>query len=355
MKKKFLNLILVLCLSLVMSKNVYALKIVEAGDNVIQEGTYDSTRLAAGYKVESTANIDGVSFVAGNVLTLEGSSTYGAFAGNTITVKERVEKDLFIAGNGISLTEEAFVGRDAYIAGNAIKISGTIERNLNVGGSAVNLSGAKIKGDAYVASEVVVLDENTVIDGKLTYNEDASISGLDKATVGTVKTKKMNKAEVVKPRFIDSIYAFVISLVAAYIVMLVLFYLIPKSKEKLDLLKFDGGTIFKTLLIGLGVLFLLPIVAIFALLTGFLTPLAFIAIMVYLVSVYLAELLSCYVVGNLLTTKMIKKDNVYLALAIGILLLKLLSLIPTLGSFVTLIALLYGLGLVFDFIKSRGK
>lgn len=296
-----------------------------------------------------------VNVALANEVVLEGNSTYGLYLGNTIRVKERVEKDLFVAGNGIVLPEEANIGRDAYIACNALKVNGIISRNLNVAAASVNLSGAKITGDAYIVADVIVLDESTYIGGKLTYSEDTSISGLDKATVGSVKTTKIKKDDVVKRNPMDSIYGFVAGLIAAFIVMVVLFYLIPRSKERLDALKYDGGTVFKTLVIGLGVLFLTPIVAIIAVITKFLTPLALILIAVYLVSLYLAELLSCYVVGNLITTKLIKKDNAYLALAIGIPLIRLLAFVPYLGGFVTLIVLLYGLGLIFNFIVSRGK
>ena len=218
----------------------------------------------------------------------------------------------------------------------------------------VNLSGATINGDTYIAADVILLDEDTIINGKLTYDEDASISGLDKATIGSVETKKIDKT-VVNYNPMDNIYDFIVSAIAAFIVMIVLFYMIPKSKDKLDNVKFDGNTIFKTLLFGLAVLFLVPIISLIAVFTGFLTPLALILGAVYGISIYLAYLLSYYIVGNIITTKLIKKDNVYLALVIGIILVKLLKVLPVLGGFVSIICLLYGLGLIFNFIKSRDE
>ena len=344
-----------MCISLFAVSNVYALEVFNAGDNVIEEGNYESSRLVAGNRVNATATVDGISFIAGNEVILDGSSTYGFYAGNTLSMSGSIEKDLFIAGNGINILGDANIGRDIYVAGNGVKISGTVGRNLNVGASSVNLSGATINGDAYVASTLIVLDEKTVITGKLIYDEDASISGLDKATVGSVETKKMSNEQIVNYNPMTNVYSFIVSAIAAFIVMLVLFYLIPKSKDKLDTLKFDGSTLFKTLVIGLAVLFLLPFILVLAIFTGFLTPLALIFVVIYAVSIYLAYLLSYYVVGNLITTKLIKKDNVYLSLAIGIVLVKLLMYIPVLGGFISLICLLYGLGLVFNFIKARGN
>ena len=354
MKKKILGLLLILCLSLVTFTDVYALKVTEAGANVNPKGSYDSTRLVAGNTVDDQSTVDGISFVAGNQVIFGGNSTYGLYAGNSLSVKGTINRDLFIAGNSINLYSESSIGRDAYIAGNIIKISGTIGRNLNVGGTSIDLSGAQIAGNVYVASEVVVLDENTVIGGKLTYDEDASITGLDKATVGNVEVIKIAK-EVITINPIDYVYSFVLGAAGAFIVMLVLFYIMPKFKTGLDKTKFDSATMFKTLVIGLAILFFVPIAAIFALFTGFLTPLALIVLAIFLISIYVAYLVSYYIVGNLITTKLLKKDSVYLSLTIGIIVVKLAILIPVVGGFIALISLLYGLGLIFDFIKRRGE
>ena len=353
MKKKILSLLLIVCTFFVFS-NVYALEVFEAGESVITEGEYDSSRLVAGNRVDKKSNVDGISFVAGNEVILEGSSTYGLFAGNTLSVKERIEKDLFIAGNGINILEDAVIGRDAYVAGNAVKVSGTIERNLNVGCMSINLSGATIKGDAYIDADIIALDETTVITGKLTYNEDAGISGLDKANVGSSKAKKMHQErEEFTP--INPIYMFILSIISSYLVMLVVLGLVPNAKERINDLKYDGNTIFKYLVSGLGVLFLVPFIVLLAVFTIILTPLSLITLAVYAVSVYLASLISSYVVGNILSTKVFKVDNMYLSLAIGIVLVRFLKLIPILGDFVTLICLLFGLGLIFYYIKNKGE
>ena len=354
MKRKILSLFLVLCMALIPVTSVNALKITEAGNIVNAEGNYDSTRFLAGNMVNDKSTIDGISFVAGNEVTVEGRSTYGFYAGNVLVVKGQVERDLFIAGESVNLLGTSSIGRDVYVAGNTVDIDGLIGRNLNAGGNVIDLSGAKITGDAYVAAETITLDENTVIGGKLTYDKSASITGLDSATIGSVE-----KADIIKESIsynpVNSIYSFVVSAVAAFIVLLVLFYILPKYKDSLTELKFDGSTIFKTLVIGLAVLFITPIACVIMAITGFLTPLSLILLALYVIAIYVAYLSVYYIVGNLLTVKLIKKDNIYLALALGIIVTKLVILIPYVGGFISLICLLYGLGLVFDFIKNSEK
>ena len=354
MRKKFLSLILVICLLLTSINRVEALKVAEAGDNVSVTGSYNSTRFVAGNKVDDKSVVEGIAFVAGNDVTLEGSSTYGFYGGNYLTIREKVINDLFAAGNAINIYPEANIGRDVYLAASDIKISGTIERNLNAGASSIDLRGAVIGGDANLASEKVILDENTVITGKLTYVEDANISGLDKAKIGSVATSKATRV-VVNYNFMDMVYAFAISAIAAFIVMVVLFYILPKYQDKLATLKFEVGDILKTILIGLVTLVLLPLISIMAMFTGFLTPLALIALALFAISIYIAYLSVYYLVGKLITTKIFKKDNVYLAAVIGIVLTTLLMYIPVLGSFISFICLTYGLGLVCNFIKDSKK
>lgn len=354
MKKKICGLFGILLVTILTITNVYALEITQAGDNVIQEGDYDSVRLVAGNKVTNKANVDGISLVAGNEVILEGSAPYGFYAGNIVTVNENISKDMFVAGNNITIGEYAVIGRDVYIMGNTIKINTNVSRDLRIGGESVNLSGITIGGDAYIAAEEIILDENTVITGKLTYPEKAKITGLDSATIGSVETKKYDEA-VIEYNFIDSVYDFIVSAVAAFIVIVALFFVIPNSKEKLNKVELKISSIAKITGIGLLVLIVMPIISLFALFTGFLTPLALIAFAIYIISIYLSSLLVYYIIGNVFTNKVFKKDNTYLALACGIVLTKLVKLIPVIGGLISAIVLFYGLGLIYKYIQARQK
>jgi len=351
MKKKILSLFSIFLTMFFAISNVYALEVAEAGDTITEEGTYDSLRFVAGNKVTSKATIDGISFVAGNDIYLEGSSTYGVYAGNTITISGNIEKDLLVAGNKIVIESDTVIGRDAYLAGNQIIIKTNIPRDLRAGGSTIDLSGITIGGDAYLGAERVILDENTIITGKLTYYEDANITGLDKATIGEVITKHTDKV-VIEYDIKDRIYAFFVSVIAGLITMLCVLYLLPKTKDKLDKLDLSFGIIAKTTCIGFAVLVIIPIVSLFAMFTGILTPISLIVLAIYFVSIYLATLLVCYVVGNAITSKLFKKENMYLTLLIGIIIIKLAKIIPIIGGYIGALVLFYGLGIIYEMIKT---
>lgn len=354
MKKKLVSLLSALVISFLAINNVQAVEVFKAGDVVTEEGVYNSTRFVAGNKVTNKANIDGISFVAGNEVTLEGSSEYGFYAGNILNINENIQKDLFVAGNSITINSNAIIGRDAYIAGNTVVIKSNIARDLRVAGTVVDLSGITIGGDAYIDSDEIIMDANTVIAGKLSYLKDASVSGLNNAKVGSVEVRENDDLAFeydFKAKAID----FVVSIVSAFVVLVVLFYLIPSSREKLNNLEITFGSVAKTSGIGLLALIVVPILSIIILSTGYLFPIALISLAIYGVCLYLAFLVSYYVVGNKLLSKLFNNDNKYLAILCGVVVVKLVGLIPIVGGLVSVVSLFYGLGLIFKFIKSNAS
>ena len=354
MNKKILSLFSVLVLSLMLFTNVYALNIVEIGERITQEGEYESSRFAAGNSITNKAIVNGLSFVAGNEVSLEGESEYGFYAGNIITINENIKKDVFVAGNSITVLPDAILSRDVYIAGSSITINANVTRDLRVAGSLIDLSGITVGGDAYIRADKIILDKDTVINGKLQYIETSEVEGLDIASIGS---KEKVKAIDIKYEysFSDRLMRFLENSLAALIVMLVLFYLIPSSKEKIDNLKISVGSIVKTALIGLCLIIVTPIIALITIFTGILTPLAIITALVYGIIIYLSSLVVYYLIGKYIATKTFKNQSIYLMLATGIILGKLIELIPYIGVFVKIVILLYGFGLIFNFIKSRDK
>ena len=352
MNKKVLYLLSILFISFSLIMNVDAKKIVNVGEIVEEVGEYDSTRFVAGNKVTNKSSNKSISFIAGNEILTEGKSEYGFYAGNILNINDEIEKDLFIAGNSVTITESAILNRDVFIAANSVVIKANIERDLRIGASSVDLRGITINGDAFISAGEILLDEDSVIVGKLTYFEDTRVDGLEKANVGSTLVKK-NISIGIEYTLKDRIISFIERALAALIVMLVLFYLIPRSKDKIDNLEYTIGDIFKTMAIGLVTLIVAPIVIIIALLTGILTPLALIMGAIFIISIYLSSLIVSYIIGRLIYSKLFIADNIYISLITGIVLLRLLYLIPYLGAPIVFFVLIYGLGLIFKFIKSR--
>lgn len=354
MKKKILSLFSILLISFAFITPVNAIEIAKAGDSIVEEGDYQSLRIIAGKTITNHAKVDGITFIAGNNLTLEGSSPYAFYAGNVITIREKIEKDMFVAGNLITVDTDAIIGRDLYIAGNDVTIKTNIGRDLRIGASSVDLSNITINGDAYVDATTIIMNEKTVITGTLSYLENAKVTGLDIASIGDKKvtTSKELNAEV---NYMSKVYSFIFSVISGFVAVAIIFYLIPKSLTKLNKLKIEVNDTFKSLGIGLLFLVFAPLLLLSLLITGYLSTVALFGICVYILIIYLSTFIAAYIVGKKLLDITMKDVNPYLALACGIIIVKLIKLVPYLGGICGLIIMLYGLGLICRFIISRGK
>ena len=78
------------------------------------EGAVTGSTFVSGYGVTSTADINGIAFLAGENIRAQGRSEYLAAAARTITVTGDVRKDSFLAGQ--DLTVQGSTGRDLFAA-----------------------------------------------------------------------------------------------------------------------------------------------------------------------------------------------------------------------------------------------
>ena len=321
-------------------------------DDVDVSKDTENTIFAAGSNVTVTNKADGIAFIAGNNVNAKGESDYGFIAGNVISFTGAIYKDVFIAGNSINIGSDAKINRDAYIVGNSIKINSDIQGNLRVGGTSLDISGIKVSGKVIASVSELIMDENTIIDGTLSVKEDANIVGLDDATY---KEKIMLKSDDLdfNISLSNTIYTKVMSLIAAFIVMVAFFYIMPKTKKKIDVKEITPKSTFSSLGKGIVVLIVVPFISIIALVTGFLTPIALITLALYIICIYLSTLISAYIIGKIIDDNFIKKENTYLTLIIGLILVKVVSIIPYAGELLTTLTLFYGLGLIYDLVKKE--
>ena len=79
-----------------------------------------------------------------------------------------------------------------------------------------------------------------------------------------------------------------------------------------------------------------------------------IMLVLYFVMMYMTTIVSGYVLGNVISTKLIKKEtNTYIQGLLGILALTILSFIPYFGSLINIITILFGFGVIIKMLKNR--
>ena len=325
----------------------------KADETLNTEGNFFGSVFYAGNTVTSNSNAKGIGFLAGNNVTINGTKDYLISAGNNVLVDGTIVNDAIIAGNTVRISGK--VGRDVIIAASNVVISGEIERDVKIYASEVTIKGT-IKGNVDISSSIVNVEETAVVNGYLNLNSDATMNKSDKAQLGEVKTYTVKTNVDFSVTVKDIIYGLLRSYLNILIVALVMTYLLPNIfttlKDKYTSLKTEDY--FK--LFGKGLLFLIgiPMIAITLLLSSVAVSLSFILIAFYFILSYITIIFTGYIVGNIIWTKLFKKEeNKYIALLIGVAVIKVVELVPIVGPLVSVASLFIGLGIIVENILNK--
>ena len=296
----------------------------------------------AGNEVASNDRVDGIGFLAGNILNITGVYNYGFFAGNSVKFSGTVDEDLFIAGNAVEIEEDASIGRDIFAAGNIVKIATNLSGNVFAGGNRLVLENVTINGDLSGEFDQIVVKGKSSISGTFKHNDDVEIVGLENLNFGSEKAFVSSSRE---SSFLTTAISKILSFAGTLILGIVLIVIFPKFAKTL-LKEFKGKNVFKNVLIGLAILFFAPIALIFVMITVVGIPLGGVALGLWALLIAFALPVSSLVTGNLLAKKVFKSEkmNIFAKIAIGLASIKLLSLIPLVGGLVSFIALTFGIG-----------
>lgn len=308
----------------------------------------DGTSFLGGNKVIVNKPIKGIGFILGEEIELNSNQEYIFAAGFDIKVNSNINKDIFVYGEETDV-KDVTINRDAYIAGTNLEIDGNIGRNAYLYGSKVELKGT-IKGNVYINALEIKIDESAEILGTLKYNENAIITGL-KDNIKT-KTYEINN----KVSFVDFITTFVTGYIQITLLAFVLVYLFDKLLKKITNELKNKKNIFS--LIGKGFLVLIgvPIISLTIIMTGLLMPIGIIILILYGIILYISEIITAYIIAYYLDKKYLKRNlNKYILIIIGIFIVRILSIIPIIGGFISFLIILLGLGTIFNIIYNEKK
>ena len=343
-----LTLLLILLLSL--SPMAFAETTV-VGSDASASGTEDGSVFLAGQSAGSTAEVRGILFSLGNSVSAGGSYEYAMLAGNDVNVSGACENDAFLAGRSVSASGST--ARDLYAAGQIVRVSGEVGRDFYAAANTVVI-GADIGGNVYLSAENINIDDGVTIGGRLRYNSNAKISApqsvLANAETYEAKTSEP-KAEVEVPKaptLMSRVKDKVFSYVGLLLVGFGLLWLTPLW-EALDA-RYTGvpfGRYARAFGIGFAVLAGLPIAAILLMITGFGVRPAFVLLLVYTTVLTIAPLFISFFVGVLLwRTAFKQKANYWIELPVGLLVWRILTLIPGVKFAVGLVSAPLALGVV---------
>ena len=300
------------------------------------------------------SNKTGFMLAAGNNLSLRTSAEYGILMGNTINFAGETVRDLYIAGNTVTLTHDAKIGRDVFAAVNTLTIDSNIPGDLAVTADTVVLKDIKIAGNLNLSVAHLEIVGQVEVAGAFVYNDNADVSGLEKIKAGSTEAYHVEEIDQTAV-MIARVYSKVMSLAALFLIMALICAFYPRLHEKLET-EATVGRFGTNLAIGLGILVAVPIIAIFAFFTLVAAPLGIIALAIYLIAIYLAQGFTGAWLGHVIIEKLCKgKGNIFVETLLGLFILYVCSLIPYLGVITGFLGLLLGLGLIFSCIKPAKK
>lgn len=350
MKKKLLALLVLLTFMVAIPVEAKEINdfYATSNDNVKLKDTVNGDSAIAGNIIDMAGNIDGIGFIAGQTINIKGNLEYGFIAGQNITINGNITKNIYAAGQTITFTKNASIGRDIFLAADTITLNGNLERNINISAAKVIIeNGTMINGNINIDTSEIIIKDNVKIEGTLKYNNTAKETISKNAQIAKTQTyKTTDNNQVNKTEILQSILNMVV-------VFLCITILIPQTIDKTEKIYNNKNTKYiKNVGIGFLLLICIPLISILLLVSNIGIYLGLIIAGLYLIALYISFIISGFILGNLLLKKLMNLNtNKYLSGIIGIILLKLLMLIPVFGTILGLIALTLGLSTIWNLVQ----
>lgn len=347
MKKfKFLLLMLFVPFVFVSADETNELNIVNKFGFNENEAVIEGSNVFVGEDVKSKNIVKGINMLFGNNITFDGVDDYSIIGGNNLNINGTINNDALIIGNVINFDTSFKMGRDLFVFGSTVTIRGEINRDIKIYASSVIIEDANISGSVTIYASNVKVADTVSIGGEFSLSDNAEY------TVSS-NIENIKFIKTYHKTFKDKVYSFLKDYAEVLFLFLIVAFIFPmlfkKINEKyttLNNLIFDFG-------IGIIVLFSIPvlIIMLFTMLIG--NSVALTLLMLYIALVCITTILFGYLVGCYINKTVFKKDNIFLSGFIGITVIKLLSLIPTLDSIIPLLSLILGFGIFARLIRKE--
>lgn len=307
---------------------------------VTVSGTINGDLIAGAETIKVTGEVKDDVRVAGRTLTLD-NATVGdsvTFLGETMTlgVGSKVAGGVIFSGQ--DLIVDGSVGRDIHALMGSGIVSGSVEGGVYAMAEKLSVvDGAHITGDLnYRSSKEATIMDGATIDGKTTFKE----------------MEKVNKGALANALSLFSLWLFLGTLVTGIILILLFrkgFLMLSERIKERPLRTYGIGVLIFILGIPLFLILFLTTVGI---------PLALLWITVFIVAMYLSQIIVALSIGirilKAIAQNKEQTPNVYLGFSLGMLILFILGLVPFLGILILSIVAPLGLG-AFAYAYSESR
>lgn len=332
-----------------------------AGATVQVLGEVEGDVVVAGGSVSIVNTVSGDVLAAGGSVSITGNVNDDIrAAGGSVAIAGNVGDDAVVAGGSVTLESGSTVGGRAWFAGETVTVNGNVNGELRATGKKVILAGT-VGGDVEIIAESIVIEPGAAIKGKFTYSAPSEADVREGAVIeGAVDWHESEFGEFDDrgPGFAGTL-VFYLSLAASAIVLFLVYAPLPATAvQRLD------NAPFKSLGLGLAILFATPFVVLMLFVSVLGTPLAFIVLALYAVALIVGLLTGIIWIGDAGFRRLGKKpdDSKWIrawSIVAAAALLLIVGLIPFIGGLAFLIVLLLGIGAVtlnfYQLFAGRGN
>lgn len=334
-------------------KNLYA-----AGNIVSIDGEVQKDLYAAGNIVTVGGSVEDNVCAAGGTVVIKnnvGGNVHAA--GGSIVIEGNIAEDLFLAGGNILISKSASVKGDLIIGGGTVDIQCPVAGNVLIGGGEVTVN-SKIGGFVKIKAEKIRIGESAEIERDLKYTspEEAEIHENAKIAGAIDFSQKAIKG-VSKPYATGAIFEilsvlFLLKILISIATGLVLIYFF---KNIIKTAATEGmGNVWGSLGLGFAVLILTPVLGIILAVTVIGVYLTGLLSVAYVLLVMLSSVIANIIFGSWLI-KVTKKKNTYSIrwqeVVVGVIVLKIIWLVPFVGWLICFIFMLISLGAMSKLIQ----
>ncbi len=305
---------------------------------------------AAGADVDVDTDTRGDAYVAGAIVSVAGNYGHDLYAaGARVSIASRVDGDLKAGGARVMVQAQTEVRGFTQIAGADVIFAGVSRGRTEIYGDTVQIDG-RIGGHLLVRARSVTIGKNAVIDGGATFQtfadptivEGAVIRGRQTTTLPSPQASRFSPAQALFGLVLFSIAA---GFVAGFLLLLARR---PFVERAVAALRERPGHSF-----GLGVLIfiLVPLIALLLMATIIGIPTALLVLFALPLLWFVATVIAAFTMGDFLVNRVPRPRGFFAELwqlIVGLVVLSVIGIIPYLGFFTWLAALLVGLGALWQ-------
>jgi len=332
----------------VINKNLYA-----GGGNVNILGEVKQDVIVGGGTIIMSGNVGQDLAAAGGNLMIDGNIGDDArIAGGNLSIGGKIGGELLAAGGQISLSSGLEVKGNATLAGGNLLVDGILGGDLTAYGGSVRIDG-KIAGNVKVkANQKLTIGSQAQISGNLDYSAPEKLTIEDGAKInGKVTFNEIQTQQAKKGLFGIWWISWLIGLAIFLTAALVAHFLFRKKLE--EAVSYTLAHFGKETLRGFIILVVLPIAAIVSFATVIGALLGGAGLLLYILMGLFAAVFAPLVLGTLIFRLVLKKPDFagdWRSVVTGVVLLRIVQVIPYVGWIFWFIFFLAAFGALFNYL-----